>query len=43
LKGEVHRLWYLGPMGRYKRPQKGGFSQFFQAGIGILGHEEGFG
>jgi len=41
IDGDAHRLCYLGPMWRYERPQKGRFRQFYQAGIEILGHEEG--
>ena len=41
IDGDAHRLWYLGPMWRYERPQKGRFRQFYQAGIEILGYEEG--
>ena len=41
IDGDAHRLWYLGPMWRYERPQKGRFRQFYQAGVEILGHEEG--
>jgi len=41
IDGDTHRLWYLGPMWRYERPQKGRFRQFYQAGIEILGYEEG--
>jgi histidyl-tRNA synthetase len=36
-----HKLWYLGPMWRYERPQKGRFRQFHQAGVELLGFEEG--
>ena len=36
-----HKLWYLGPMWRYERPQKGRYRQFYQAGVEILGYEEG--
>ena len=36
-----HKLWYIGPMWRYERPQKGRFRQFTQAGVEILGNEEG--
>ncbi|NCX30585.1 MAG: histidine--tRNA ligase, partial [Proteobacteria bacterium] len=32
-----HKLWYMGPMWRYERPQKGRYRQFNQAGIEILG------
>tara|TARA_B100001057_G_scaffold339997_1_gene340815 strand:+ start:866 stop:2134 length:1269 start_codon:yes stop_codon:yes gene_type:complete len=41
LDGETHKLWYLGPMWRYERPQKGRFRQFYQAGVEILGYLEG--
>ena len=41
LDGQPHKLWYLGPMWRYERPQKGRFRQFNQAGVEILGYEEG--
>ena len=33
----VHRLWYLGPMFRHERPQKGRFRQFHQLGGEIFG------
>ena len=36
-----HKLWYIGSMWRYERPQKGRFRQFTQAGVEILGNEEG--
>lgn len=36
-----HKLWYLGPMWRYERPQKGRYRQFNQAGIEVLGIPEG--
>ena len=38
---EVHKFWYMGPMWRYERPQKGRYRQFYQAGVEILGHHEG--
>ena len=38
---EAHKLWYMGPMWRYERPQKGRYRQFYQAGVEILGHHEG--
>jgi histidyl-tRNA synthetase len=41
LDQENHKLWYLGPMWRYERPQKGRYRQFNQAGIEILGISEG--
>jgi histidyl-tRNA synthetase len=36
-KGRVHRLWYMGPMFRYGRPQKGRYRQFHQIGAEIIG------
>ena len=33
----IHRLWYLGPMFRYGRPQKGRYRQFSQFGAEVLG------
>ena len=41
IDGDNHKLWYLGAMWRYERPQKGRFRQFYQAGVEILGYEEG--
>ena len=41
LDGDPQKLWYLGPMWRYERPQKGRYRQFNQAGVEILGYEEG--
>ena len=41
LDGDFHKLWYLGPMWRYERPQKGRYRQFNQAGVEILGYKEG--
>jgi histidyl-tRNA synthetase len=37
----TNKFWYIGPMWRYERPQKGRFRQFNQAGVEILGYEEG--
>ena len=37
----THKFWYLGPMWRYERPQKGRYRQFNQAGIEIFGYPEG--
>lgn len=34
---QEQRLWYLGPMFRYERPQKGRYRQFHQAGVEIFG------
>ena len=41
LDNESHRFWYLGPMWRYERPQKGRYRQFYQAGVELIGYEEG--
>ncbi len=41
IENETHKFWYLGPMWRYERPQKGRYRQFSQAGIEILGYPEG--
>jgi len=34
---QLQRLWYLGPMFRYERPQKGRLRQFHQLGIEFFG------
>ena len=36
-KGRLHRLWYMGPMFRYGRPQKGRYRQFHQIGAELIG------
>jgi len=36
-QGGVQRLWYLGPMFRYERPQAGRQRQFHQLGVEVLG------
>ena len=41
IDGDTHKLWYLGSMWRYERPQKGRYRQFNQAGVELLGYEEG--
>lgn len=33
----VQKLWYLGPMFRYERPQKGRYRQFHQWGVEVVG------
>ncbi|WP_022948606.1 histidine--tRNA ligase [Methylohalobius crimeensis] len=38
LRGQNLRLWYLGPMFRHERPQKGRYRQFHQLGVEALGH-----
>lgn len=37
MNNKINRLWYLGPMFRYERPQKGRQRQFHQLGIECLG------
>nr|YP_010951845.1 Histidine--tRNA ligase [Laurencia elata]WMP12784.1 Histidine--tRNA ligase [Laurencia elata] len=37
LSSKINRLWYLGPMFRYERPQKGRQRQFHQLGIECIG------
>ncbi|MEE1566335.1 MAG: ATP phosphoribosyltransferase regulatory subunit, partial [Arenicellales bacterium] len=37
LHNQSQRLWYLGPMFRHERPQKGRYRQFHQFGIEALG------
>lgn len=37
--GQVQKLWYMGPMFRYERPQKGRYRQFHQYGVELLGVE----
>lgn len=34
---EIDRLYYIGPMFRYERPQKGRMRQFHQIGVEVLG------
>ncbi len=38
--GYPERLYYIGPMFRYERPQKGRQRQFHQIGVEVLGGEE---
>ncbi|MBL4647797.1 MAG: histidine--tRNA ligase [Gammaproteobacteria bacterium] len=37
LYNQIQRLWYMGPMFRYERPQKGRYRQFHQCGVEALG------
>lgn len=37
--GGIRRLYYIGPMFRYERPQKGRMRQFSQIGVEVLGSE----
>lgn len=39
LYNQIQRLWYMGPMFRYERPQKGRYRQFHQFGIETFGLE----
>ena len=38
LRNQLQKLWYLGPMYRYERPQKGRYRQFYQLGVEIYGN-----
>jgi len=37
LHNQIQRLWYLGPMFRHERPQKGRYRQFHQIGVEAFG------
>ena len=39
LHNQVQRLWYMGPMFRHERPQKGRYRQFHQVGVEAFGME----
>jgi histidyl-tRNA synthetase len=39
LYNQTQRLWYMGPMFRYERPQKGRYRQFHQVGLEAFGME----
>ena len=39
LKGTLNKLWYMGPMFRYERPQAGRQRQFHQLGVEYIGYE----
>ncbi|HZI93292.1 MAG TPA: histidine--tRNA ligase [Patescibacteria group bacterium] len=36
-RSEIERLYYMGPMFRYERPQKGRYRQFSQIGVEVFG------
>jgi len=36
---QQQRLWYIGPMFRHERPQKGRYRQFHQAGVEAFGYK----
>jgi histidyl-tRNA synthetase len=38
-RSEVERLYYIGPMFRYERPQKGRMRQFHQTGVEVFGSD----
>lgn len=37
LQNQIQRMWYMGPMFRHERPQKGRFRQFYQLGVETFG------
>jgi histidyl-tRNA synthetase len=37
LYNQIQRLWYMGPMFRHERPQKGRYRQFHQCGVETFG------
>ncbi len=37
---QLHKLWYIGPMFRHERPQKGRYRQFHQLGVEIYGLDQ---
>lgn len=37
LYNQIQRLWYMGPMFRYEKPQKGRYRQFHHAGVEAFG------
>lgn len=39
LHNQIQKLWYLGPMFRHERPQKGRYRQFYQFGVETYGLE----
>ena len=38
--GGIQKLYYIGPMFRRERPQKGRYRQFYQIGAEVLGSRE---
>jgi histidyl-tRNA synthetase len=38
-EGRIHKLYYMGPMFRRERPQKGRYRQFYQIGAEVLGSD----
>ena len=41
-QGSIKKLWYMGSMFRYERPQKGRLRQFHQFGVELLGIKDYF-
>ncbi len=41
-EGKISRLYYIGKMYRYERPQEGRYREFFQAGIELIGDSSVF-
>lgn len=39
LYNQEQRLWYIGPMFRHERPQKGRYRQFHQLGVEVFGQQ----
>lgn len=37
LYNQIQRLWYMGPMFRHERPQRGRYRQFYQFGVEVFG------
>lgn len=40
LYNQIQRWWYMGPMFRHERPQKGRYRQFHQFGVEVFGLEQ---
>lgn len=36
---QLQKIWYMGPMFRYERPQKGRYRQFYQLGVEVYGND----
>lgn len=39
LRNTLQKLWYMGPMFRHERPQKGRYRQFYQLGVEVYGND----
>jgi histidyl-tRNA synthetase len=37
IHNQIRKFWYVGPMFRHERPQKGRYRQFYQVGVEIFG------